>query len=112
MRRPAEPGECLCGCGTPTTRGLFAPGHDRRADALLTELEFGTVATRVRAWMADNPGKTIAGEHRRLRPGAEPRVRRARELVGRYVEPDTGSASEELIAERRAEAAREEVRSD
>lgn len=98
---------CLCGCGTPTTRGDFAPGHDRRADALLTEIEFGTVAERVRAWMRQQPGRTIAEEYELRHPTADPRMSQARTLVGKYVRPSSRLASDELIAERRREAARD-----
>ncbi len=38
-------GTCWCGCGEDTgSRRFFAPGHDRRAEAALIRLEYGSVA--------------------------------------------------------------------
>lgn len=101
-------GVCLCGCGGATVRGEFCPGHDRRAEALLTEMEFGTVAERVRAWMESHPGHTIDAEYLRRHPPAIPRVATARAQIRRYISPSTRHVSDELITERRAEAARQQ----
>ncbi len=38
-------GTCWCGCGEETgRRSFFAPGHDRKAEAALIRLEYGSVA--------------------------------------------------------------------
>jgi hypothetical protein len=37
-------GECWCGCGTAASRGaFFAPGHDKRAEAAIVKVEYGSV---------------------------------------------------------------------
>lgn len=98
---------CICGCGTPV-RGRFAPGHDRRAESVITELEYGCVEARVRAWEAAHPGLTIDAEYRRLHPPAPTRVANARALVRRHATSSPQLASEELIADRRRESRRAE----
>jgi hypothetical protein len=38
-------GECWCGCGAETSIGaFFYRGHDKKAEAKVIELEYGTVA--------------------------------------------------------------------
>jgi len=78
-------------------RGVFAPGHGRRADALLTEMEFGSVANRVRTWLERHPGRTLEAEYRHRHPTAAPRVARAREIVDAHTRRSGRLASEELI---------------
>ncbi|HEY1695181.1 MAG TPA: hypothetical protein VGG39_23595 [Polyangiaceae bacterium] len=35
-------GECFCGCGTKVNEGIyFAPGHDKKAEGMLTRLQYG-----------------------------------------------------------------------
>lgn len=37
-------GQCWCGCGNSTSRGaFFAPGHDKRAEAAIVKVEYGSV---------------------------------------------------------------------
>lgn len=37
-------GECWCGCGSPASRGAyFAPGHDKRAEAAIVKVVYGSV---------------------------------------------------------------------
>ena len=37
-------GECWCGCGDRASRGaFFAPGHDKRAEAAIVKVEYGSV---------------------------------------------------------------------
>ena len=45
---PRPTGTCWCGCGEETGhRSFFAPGHDRRAEAAIVRLEYGSVARLV-----------------------------------------------------------------
>ena len=38
-------GACWCGCGSDTTPGNFwVPGHDKRAEAAVINLKYGSVA--------------------------------------------------------------------
>ena len=42
---PSPTETCWCGCGEETgPRSFFAPGHDRRAEAALIRLQYGSVA--------------------------------------------------------------------
>ena len=42
---PSPTGSCWCGCGNETGPGsFFAPGHDRKAEAAIVRLEYGSVA--------------------------------------------------------------------
>jgi len=37
-------GECWCGCGAAASRGaFFAPGHDKRAEAAIVKVVYGSV---------------------------------------------------------------------
>jgi hypothetical protein len=37
-------GECWCGCGESVGRGaFFVPGHDKRAEAAIVKVEYGSV---------------------------------------------------------------------
>lgn len=61
MTRPAmttKTGSCLCGCGR-TTKGQWARGHDRIADAKLTKLLHGNVANRLAAAGFGPGGKNL-----------------------------------------------------
>jgi hypothetical protein len=45
---PTPTETCWCGCGEETGhRSFFAPGHDRRAEAAVVRLEYGSVAQLV-----------------------------------------------------------------
>lgn len=38
-------GECWCGCGMKVSfRNFFAPGHDKRAESAVINIEYGGVA--------------------------------------------------------------------
>jgi hypothetical protein len=40
----APTGECWCGCGEEAAKGAyFLPGHDRRAEAAIVKVEYGSV---------------------------------------------------------------------
>jgi len=42
---PRPTGTCWCGCGEEVgLRSFFLPGHDRKAEAALIRLEYGSVA--------------------------------------------------------------------
>jgi hypothetical protein len=44
MTKLQPTGECWCGCGESTSRGaFFAPGHDKRAEAAIVKVEYGSV---------------------------------------------------------------------
>jgi hypothetical protein len=37
-------GNCWCGCGQSASQGaFFAPGHDKRAEAAIVKVEYGSV---------------------------------------------------------------------
>ena len=41
---PLPTGECWCGCGKEAKRGaFFAPGHDKRAEAAVVKVIYGSV---------------------------------------------------------------------
>jgi hypothetical protein len=41
---PLPTGECWCGCGDEAKRGaFFAPGHDKRAEAAVVKVVYGSV---------------------------------------------------------------------
>jgi hypothetical protein len=41
---PIPTGECWCGCGEEAKRGaFFAPGHDKRAEAAVVKVIYGSV---------------------------------------------------------------------
>ena len=44
-KRLLPTGECWCGCGEETTIGaFFRPGHDKKAEAAVIKVKYGTVA--------------------------------------------------------------------
>ena len=44
VRMPIPTGECWCGCGADTKRGaFFASGHDKRAEAAVVKVIYGSV---------------------------------------------------------------------
>ena len=44
-RRLLPTGECWCGCGAEVPIGsFFKPGHDKRAEAAVITVEYGSVA--------------------------------------------------------------------
>jgi hypothetical protein len=41
---PIPTGDCWCGCGSEASRGaFFAPGHDKRAEAAVVKVIYGSV---------------------------------------------------------------------
>ena len=44
MTKQVPTGHCWCGCGEPVGRGaFFTPGHDKRAEAAVVKVEYGSV---------------------------------------------------------------------
>ena len=44
MTKLIPTGECWCGCGEPAARGaFFVSGHDKRAEAAVIKVEYGSV---------------------------------------------------------------------
>jgi len=41
-RIPQPTGKCFCGCNEPTKGGYFAQGHDKKAESMMTKLEYGS----------------------------------------------------------------------
>ncbi len=105
--------DCICGCGRKTRGGDFAPGCDRRAMDQLIRDAYGqpTIADAVRKWSTQHPGETI---HKRIQEQhlEDSGVKAARKIVQQsLIKPPKGQlVSDELIAERRAEAERESRR--
>jgi hypothetical protein len=57
---PTPTGTCWCGCGEQTGSGsYFAPGHDRRGEAALIRLEYGSVARLLEAHGYGPEGKNL-----------------------------------------------------
>ncbi len=46
MEQARKTGYCYCGCGD-RTRSYFAQGHDRRAESMLIEMVFGSLAQMI-----------------------------------------------------------------
>ena len=59
-KRLVPTGECWCGCGEEVSIGaFFKPGHDKRAEAAITTVEYGSVAQLLDAH-GFGPGKRNA----------------------------------------------------
>lgn len=44
MTKLMPTGDCWCGCGESTAIGaFFVPGHDKRAEAAIVKVEYGSV---------------------------------------------------------------------
>lgn len=56
--------QCWCGCGSrPAPRKVWAPGHDRKAEAAVIRREYGSIAEFVRQHGYGPGGKNpITGE--------------------------------------------------
>ncbi len=54
---------CWCGCGEPVKEGsAFLPGHDRRAEAAVIKLKYGSIQKFVEAHGYGHGGKNLAQE--------------------------------------------------
>ncbi len=59
-------GKCWCGCGEPAGRGaFFLSGHDRRAEAAVVKVEYGTVPDLLIAHGYGPNGKNASEELRK-----------------------------------------------
>ena len=67
MTRQVPNGQCWCGCGESVSRGaFFLPGHDRRAEAAVVKVEYGTVPDLLVAHGYGPNGKSAAEELRKF----------------------------------------------
>lgn len=93
-RKPRPQKPCACGCGTPTT-GLWAPGHDARANGWAIRIE------RELLTMKDVPENEREGAKRMLKerkekgiqPGAPMRVLKG----GKKTEAEKAEAAAEAV---------------
>lgn len=69
MAKPVPTGQCWCGCGQSVGEGaFFSPGHDRRAEAAVLDLEYGgRVAALLAAHGYGPDGKNATDELRKYR---------------------------------------------
>lgn len=60
---PLPTGECWCGCGHEAKRGaFFAPGHDKRAEAAVVKVVYGSVPQLLLAHGFGPDGKNASDE--------------------------------------------------
>ncbi|MEA2372844.1 MAG: hypothetical protein QOH12_3238 [Solirubrobacteraceae bacterium] len=58
---PLPTGECWCGCGDGASRGaFFAPGHDKRAEAAVVKVIYGSVPQLLLAHGFGHDGRSAA----------------------------------------------------
>lgn len=58
---------CWCGCGQQTAAGKhFVPGHDRKAEAALVRLEYGSIAELL-AHHGFGPEKSVVAAAEKMR---------------------------------------------
>jgi hypothetical protein len=63
-KRLMPTGECWCGCGEETPVGaFFKPGHDRRSEAMLIKLLYGSVAGFLDAYGFKPGGRNLKDEY-------------------------------------------------
>jgi hypothetical protein len=63
-------GACWCGCGEPAARGaFFVAGHDKRAEAAIVKVEYGSVPDLLVKHGYGPGGKKAADELRKYQAG-------------------------------------------
>ncbi len=66
MTEQVPTGQCWCGCGESVGPGaFFLSGHDRRAEAAVVKVEYGTVPDLLVAHGYGPDGKSAAEELRK-----------------------------------------------
>ena len=66
MTKLIPTGDCWCGCGEPAARGsFFVSGHDKRAEAAVVKVEYGSVPDLLDKHGYGPGGKNAAEELRK-----------------------------------------------
>lgn len=70
VQRLLPTGECWCGCGAEVPIGsFFKPGHDKRAEAAVIKVKYGSIARFLDENGFGPDGRNAMQEWERLRKG-------------------------------------------